>query len=135
MLRGAALTEEIAMSTQPAAPAGNAPVPMTQEQLEALMAKAAEKAVGPAVTSALEPLTKAQGDVLARIAGALPKAAEEGTTFNDATLGKYPIGRKLRALVMAGLDNKGNADPDAGIHAIKKAGSWGGASIVEPPVK
>jgi hypothetical protein len=118
----------------PATPATAGPVQMTEQHLRDLMAATAKEAVGSAVASALEPYTKAQGDVLARIAGALPKTAEEPAKVFD--LGKYPIGRKIRALAMATLENK-SQDPEAAIHAIKRAngaadrGLWP-ATFAEP---
>ena len=104
---------------------------MTEEQLKALIAKTAGEAIGPAVAAALEPLTKAQGDMFARLAGALkPEKADDGT-FDNATLGKWPYGRKARALALAAIEN-GSQDPDAAAFAVKRA--WG-VSLAEPTVK
>lgn len=128
------MATQVTPAGQAAPPAGA--VPMSEAHLRELMLTTAREAIGPAVAAALEPLTKAQGDVMARIAGALPKAAEESKVFD---LGKYPIGRKIRALAMATLENK-SQDPEAAIHAIKRAtgaadrGLWP-AAFAEPTIK
>jgi HK97 family phage major capsid protein len=106
---------------------------MTRADLQALITETAKEAIGPAVKAALEPLTKAQGDVMERIVRALPGHADDATTWDDKILGKWPIGRKVRALHMAVLENR-TQDPDAAIHAIKNAEGWP-ASVAEPTIK
>lgn len=105
---------------------------LTKEQLQELIKTTATEAIGPAITAALEPLTKAQGDVLDRIMRGM-KPEPDGQSFDEKTLGKYPIGRKVRALAMAALSGD-PGDPDAAIHAIKAAAGWPG-SIAEPTIK
>lgn len=75
-----------------------------------------------AVREEVEPLTKSTGDV----AGMLSRAAEvdqlnEMKTI-DKQLGKFPIGRKIRALGMATLAGH-RGDIDAAIFEVKK--NWG----------
>lgn len=100
-----------------------APVPMTQEALRALITETAKEAIGPAVKAALEPLTKAQGDVMERIVRALPGHSEDPTVFDNKQLGPFPIGRKVRAMAMATLAGH-SGDPDAAAHAITRAIGW-----------
>lgn len=114
------------MATQPPAPA---PVNkgMTEEQLKAMISQTAAEAVGPAIKAALEPLTKAQGDVMERLAKALPGAsATDG--FDQKVLGAYPYGRKARALALAALEGVPSQDIDAVAKVAKK--NWA-ASIYD----
>lgn len=117
------------MATQPAPieSGGN----LTEEQLKALIAKTAAEAVAPALKDAIEPLTKAQtaqGAILDQLAKKGEPNVEE---FDDKTLGKYPYGRKARALALAAIEN-GTNDPDAAAHAVQRL--WK-PSIAEPTLK
>lgn len=103
------------MATQPPAPAKQ----MTEEQLKAMIAQSVSESVGPAIKAALEPLTKAQGDVMERIAKALPGERGEGE-FDDKCLGKYPYGRKARALALAAIEGVPVQDIDAVAKVAKK---------------
>jgi HK97 family phage major capsid protein len=120
-------------STPPPPALGAPPVPMTQAELRALISDTAREALAPAVTAALEPWTRAQGDVMERIVRALPGTAPESTTFDDKILGPYPIGRKIRALGMASLVGH-DGDPDAASLAIRNAIGWP-AKVAEPTLK
>lgn len=100
-------------------------VGLTDEQLGALVAKA----VGPAIKAELEPLAAGQkglNETLSR----LVKPEEKPVEFNEKSLGKFPYGRKARALAMAALEN-GSQDPEAAAFAISR--SWA-PSIAEPTV-
>ena len=103
---------------------------MTEKDLTALIAKVAGETVGPAMQEALEPLSKAQGDFFQ---GMLEYQKAEKPL--DERLGKYPIGRKIRALAMAALDaGRADDDPDRAISAIKKSSGWP-ATIAEDTIK
>lgn len=119
------------MSTQVATPVPSGAIPMTEAQLKELMLTTAKEAVAPAVAAALEPLTKAQGDVLARIAGALPKAQPESQEFDQKILGKHPYGRKALAVALAALEGIPLEDVTAIAKACKKAWRVGPAESIE----
>ncbi len=96
---------------------------MTEQDLTSLIAKVAGETVGPVIDKALEPLTKAQADTVEGI-----KAYQREEKPLDKQLGKYPIGRKIRALAMGGND------PDKAAFEIKRSVGWP-ASIAEPTLK
>lgn len=108
------------MSTQPAAAADKA-VPMSQEALEALIAKTAKETVGPAVREALEPLTKAQGDQGELLKKLTAQESQDGQGFDTKILGKYPYGRKLRAVALAAIEGIPAGDTDGISKAVTKA--------------
>lgn len=118
------------------APAPDSPG-LTKADLEALISDTAKKEIGPVIEAALAPFTKAQTD----IAGSLTVLARKDDTVPehvklDAKLGKYPIGRKVRALAMAALDSKSqDLDPDRAIFAIKNAPRGWNVSDAEPTIK
>lgn len=99
--------------------ASPAAVPMTQEQLKTLLNDTIKESLGPAVKEYLDPLTKAQGDVMERIARALPGSGEPNG-FDQKCLGKYPYGRKARAIALAALDGVPAQDADGIAKAAKK---------------
>lgn len=81
-------------ATLPAAPPAQG---MTRAELLELVKATAAEAIAPAVEKALGPLAKAQGDVLGRLIA----KGSEGELEPD--LGKFPIGRKIRALGLVRL--------------------------------
>lgn len=87
-----------------------APVAMTQEQLKAMMAETAKEA--------LEPLTKAQGEMKSQIDKALAPASTDG--FDQKCLGKYPYGRKARAIALAAIEGVPVQDADGIAKVAKK---------------
>lgn len=105
------------------------PVAMTKDELKGLMAETAAETVGPAVKAAIDEAVKPKGAISAAIVTALNK--NETENFDQKTLGKYPYGRKARALAMAALEN-GSKDPEAAAFAIKRA--WT-PSVAEPTLK
>lgn len=111
----------------------DAAVSLTQAQLNEMVAAEAAKAVGPAVEAALKPFTEKQAAHQGLFDAMVQDRQEKAAADPSALLGKYPIGRKVRALAMAKLEN-GSGDPDAAIHAIGKAAGWP-KSIAEPTVK
>lgn len=94
-------------------------VGLTDEQLGAVVAKS--------VKEALEPLAASQKGISETLSR-LTKPEDKPAEYDAKALGKYPYGRKARALAMAVLEN-GTHDPDAAAHAIKR--SWA-SSIAEP---
>ena len=94
-------------------------VGLTDEQLGAVVAKS--------VKEALEPLAASQKGISETLSR-LTKPEDKPAEYDVKALGKYPYGRKARALAMAVLEN-GTHDPDAAAHAIKR--SWA-SSIAEP---
>jgi len=102
---------------------------LTHEQLLEQIKVMSAEAIGPAIQTALEPLTKAQGDFFARMETKGPEVT--GVEAADHALGKYRFGRKARALALAAIEN-GTNDPGAAIFAVKRA--WR-SSIADPTVK
>lgn len=109
----------------------------TRAELVALVKETAVESLRDVVASAVEPYTKAQTD----IAGSLTLISQKSEPAVpewikvDKQLGRHAIGRKVRALALAGLESKGGAaDPDAAIHAVKNARGWS-ATVAEPTVK
>lgn len=100
-------------------------VGLTDEQLGAVIAKA----VGPAIKAELEPLAAGQKG-LSETLSRLVKPEEKPAEFDEKSLGKYPYGRKARALAMAAIEN-GSQDPEAAAFAISR--SWS-PSIAAPTV-
>lgn len=115
------------MSAQPTEPG------MTKTELVDLIKATAAEAVAPSVAAALEPLAKSQGNIAELLAKMSEQKDSAGTqTFNDAELGKYPIGRKARALALCGLEKLNQNDPDAIAFAVKK--HWA-PTVVAPTLK
>jgi len=107
---------------------------LTKDEMLAAFGNVAAEKLGPMVRDAIAPLAKAQGDLSARLMDAAAKGDDHPETpFRNSDLGQYPIGRKVRALAMATLEN-GSGDPEAAIFAIKRAKGWP-ASIADPTVK
>jgi len=106
---------------------------MTKAELVDLIKATAAEAISPALVAAIAPLVKSQTDLADKLLAAGRIEATGPAGFDDKTLGKWPIGRKVRALAMATLENK-TGDPDAAIHAIKNAEGWR-PSDVEPTTK
>src|SRR5262245_42743129 len=131
------------MSTAPAVTNPPSPVGLTLPELQARIEATAKETLAPIVAAALEPFTRAQTDIagqLTLITRRSEPAISEAARLEQG-LGKFPIGRKLRALAMAALDSRSSVlDPDRAIHAIKRAtgapdvGRWP-ASIAEPTIK
>jgi HK97 family phage major capsid protein len=119
------------MSTQ--VPPAPAPQGLTADQLKALIAETAKAVVGPAIEAALAPLTKAQGDVMERLGKALDKGQDAENELIEKGLGKYPYGRKARAVALAVIEGGSSSDPEAAIFALKRS-QWA-PTIVEPTVK
>lgn len=116
------------MATPAPAAAANQPVPMTQDQLKAMIADTAKEALGPAMKDALEPLTKAQGEMRAQLDKALaPGAAED---FDQKVLGKHPYGRKALALALAALEGVPAEDVEAVAKLTKKHWKLGPADSI-----
>lgn len=98
---------------------------MTAPELAAL--------VGSAVKEAVEPLTKRTGGIEEQLRLASEKQEHAEIKNIDKDLGKYPIGRKIRALGMANMAGKQYmGDPDAAIREVTK--QWP-VSLAEPTVK
>ena len=106
---------------------------MTKAELVDLIKATAAEAISPALVAAIAPLIKSQTDLSEKLLAGRIEATGPAAGFDDKTLGKYPIGRKVRALAMATLEGKGQ-DPDVAVHAIKNAKGWA-PSEVEPTVK
>jgi HK97 family phage major capsid protein len=96
---------------------------LTDAQLSDLIGKS----VGAAVKAELAPLAESQKG----IADLLTKREEKSAEFNEKELGKYPYGRKARALAMAAIEN-GSHDPEAAAFAIQR--SWA-PSVAEPTLR
>lgn len=115
-----------------------APEEMTRAQLESMVADAAAKAVGPALTAALGPITKASENSSRAIDLLIKRdtPAEPDAMALRKAMGPHPIGRMLKALALATLDGgspAGNADDvDRSMGAVKK--SWP-TSVAEPTLK
>lgn len=109
--------------------------PMTQDQLTALVNDAVKASVGPAITAALEPLTKSTTDTAGAVSAlvAASKASDTGTKPFDRkeVLGKHHFGRAARVLAMASIEN-GTSDLGAAAHAVKR--HWP-ASMAEGTLK
>lgn len=101
---------------------------LTRDELMESIKSMSGEVIGPAIQQALAPLTKAQGDFLARMESGSGSALETA----DQALGKYRFGRKARALALAALEN-GTNDPGAAAHAVKK--HWKGSGIVDSTVR
>lgn len=98
---------------------------MTLEELKALVEKTvSSSSISTAMEKALEPLTKAQGDYFK----GMIDAREKAETDKPLNLGKYPIGRKTRALAMGGND------PEKAAFEIKRAVGWP-LSVAEDTLK
>lgn len=106
---------------------------MTKAELVDLIKATAAEAISPALVAAIAPLIKSQTDLTEKLLAGRIEATGPAAGFDDKTLGKYPIGRKVRALAMATLEGRGG-DPDVAAHAIKNAKGWA-PSEVEPTVK
>lgn len=132
------------MSTAPVTttPAPN-PAALTLPELNARIEATVRETCAPIVQAALEPFTRAQSDIAGQLTlitrNSTPSLPE--SVRLDQALGKWPIGRKVRALAMAALDSKtSHLDPDRAIFAIKKAtgapdaGRWP-ESIAAPTIK
>lgn len=104
---------------------------MTKTEVVELIKSTASEALAPVVEKALEPFAKAQNDALSRIAGALAPERETSKTFDDKRLGKYPYGRKARAIALGVLEHN-SKDADAAIMAVKARWS---PSVAEDTVK
>jgi len=118
------------METQVATPPPAAqPVPLAE--LVKSVGEISAKAAASAVSEAMKPYQEKQNGLMERF------LAKDGgpvaVGFDSKTLGAYPIGRKVRALAMAALENK-SSDPEAAIHAIKRERGWG-LSVAEPTIK
>lgn len=100
---------------------------MDREAFLKLVNEQVAAAIGPAIKSELEPLTKAQGG----LAETLAKLAAPPAQSDAQLLGKYHYGRKARALALAAIEN-GTSDPGAAIFAVKR--SWA-PTIAEGAVK
>lgn len=109
------------------------PVPMSREDLQALMASTAKEVVGPAVAAALEPFTKAQTSAAEAVTKAAQEKADEDRKSFDrsAVLGKFHYGRAARVLALAAIEN-GSKDLDAGAYSVKR--NWP-VSMAEPTLK
>jgi len=107
------------MSTQPTPATGGAQ-PMSQADLEKLIADNVSKSVGPAVDAALAPFAKAQSDVFGRLAAALPGQKDEPTVFDESIMGKHRFGRKALAVALAALEGVPADDMDGICKVVKK---------------
>lgn len=92
---------------------------LTRDDLTALIRSVAAESVGPAVASALEPLTKAQGTFYSEMLDRTARLAEDKA--RDVSLGAYPIGRKARAIALATLEGVSLKDPLAIAALCEKA--------------
>lgn len=125
------------MATNPVAPE---PATFTKADLVALMTEQAKTALGPIVEAAIAPFTKSQSEVTNAFASHLTLISKGDPAVPDyvkldAALGKYPIGRKIRALALASIDgNTKTLDPEAAIHSIKHAKGWA-PTVAEPTIK
>lgn len=88
---------------------------LTRDELVGLIRKEAAEAVKPAVDAAIEPLTKADG-VLEQMLERTAKKAE-----SEQGLGKFPFGRKIRALALAKIEGIPDNDPEAIGKAVTRA--------------
>jgi len=108
------------MSTQ-ANPAAGQPVPMSLDELKALMAQTAKESVGPVVAAALEPHNKAHTEQLSELKAALARRDDTDKPEFDrkAVLGKSHFGTAARVMAMATIEN-GSKDIGAAEFAIKR---------------
>lgn len=87
---------------------------LSREELLSLISEHALKAMGPAIEKALEPLARTQKDFAHEMLEHTRKTKEA-----EASLGKYPIGRKALAVALANLEGVSLKDAD-GIAAVAK---------------
>lgn len=106
---------------------------ITRDELIALIEEKAGKAVAPAFAAALEPLTKAQAST-AGVLENIMQGHEDRKKATEATadLGKYPFGRKARAVALAAVEGIPAHDTDGIAKAVAK--SWP-ASVADGTVK
>jgi len=97
---------------------------MTRDELMKLAAEVAKGAIGDELKEALAAVGQGQKGLLDHLTATAERAQAEA----PINLGKYPIGRKVRALAM------GNNDPDKAMHAIKSAMGWP-LAVREPTMK
>ena len=71
---------------------------LTREELKALIQSVSAEAMGPALVKAMEPFTKVQPLFEEMLAKTTTEVAI------DADLGKFPVGRKVRAIALAALE-------------------------------
>ncbi len=108
----------------------------TRAELVALMKETAMESLADVVKAAMEPFTKAQADMAGHLTLISRKSESTAPEWMklDQGLGKYPIGRKVRALALATLETKSPGDPDAMIHSVKHAKGWA-PTVAEPTIK
>lgn len=110
---------------------------MTKAEIEAMIQTAAAAAFAPLVEKTLAPLLKGQTDIVTMLTRTANNGADGEALFDEKVLGKYPLGRKLKALAMARFATnsssvKGTPDEiDAAVTLIKK--EWP-VSIAEPSI-
>lgn len=107
------------------------PVGLTKDDLNATVREAVTEHFGPMLREAMAPLTKANTDLADKLVSIARK--DEPGPPPAASLGKYPIGRRVRALAMATLGGN-SGDPECAIHEIKRAPGWP-ASVADPTIK
>lgn len=126
------------MATNPVTPATPPNVlSYTEADLKALMTATAKEALAPIVAAAIEPFTKTQSELASQLTViAKGDPAVPDHVKIDAQLGKFPVGRKVRALALAAIENNSRQlDPEASIHAIKSSRVGWPATIAEPTIK
>jgi HK97 family phage major capsid protein len=90
---------------------------MTKGEVVELIKSTAAEALGPVVSKALEPFSEAQKGLIDKLRG--PAAEGDPNVFDEKSLGKYPYGRKARALAMAALEN-GSQEIGAAATGVKR---------------
>ncbi len=100
---------------------------LTMAQLRDEITRTIAESVNPLVESAIAPYAKTSGDMSAALTLLTKRHTDDANDPEklNAALGKYPIGRKVRALALAQLEIgrkvEGNPDDlDAAIRAVKK---------------
>lgn len=106
---------------------------LTRDELIALIEEKAGGAVAPALAAALGPLTKAQADTAGVLEGLLQAHDDrKKAAAAESDLGKFPYGRKARAIALAAMEGIPATDPDGISKAVAK--HWP-AAIAEGTVK
>ena len=105
---------------------------LTRDELVALIKSTAVEAVGPAVTAAIDPLTKAQGWFFEQMLERTSNGAKSADEQIDASLGKYRFGRKARAVALAAIDGIHPSDTKAIAECVKR--HWS-ASMADSTIK
>jgi HK97 family phage major capsid protein len=105
---------------------------LTKDELIALIEAHAGKAMAPAITAALGDVTKTQADT-AGVLAQLVQSAEDRKKAEDvdASLGKYPYGRKARAVALAALEGVPLDDADGIAKVARKYWPSGYSASIE----